>query len=186
MKSRSIEEALCLAREFSAAVEEEKSRELTLAMLEGTSAPFSRKQFQPGHITCSALVLHPEGNRVLLMHHHRHRRWLLPGGHVEEEDATLADAARRETLEETAVTTLPMNVGLLVGMDVHGIPARKDEPFHLHHDLIFLLRAQAPEFAVTDEAPRVAWSAMDELAQYAAPPNIVRAAGRAAALNKNR
>ena len=49
------------------------------------------------------MVLHPDGRRVLLMHHHRHQRWLLPGGHVEEADVTLSDAARREAIEETAV-----------------------------------------------------------------------------------
>ena len=36
-----------------------KSRELTLDLLRQTSAPFSRQQFAPGHVTCTALVLHP-------------------------------------------------------------------------------------------------------------------------------
>ena len=179
MKRRSTDEALRLVRDFAAAPEEEKSRELTLALLEGTGEPFSRDQFHPGHITCSALVVHPEGTHVLLMHHHRHKRWLLPGGHVEREDPTLADAARRETLEETLVATRAAERSVLAGIDVHGIPARKGEPFHLHHDLIFLLRAESGTFQTTEEAPRVAWCAMDELAQYEAPGNIVRAAVRA-------
>ena len=48
-------------RAFDASPEEEKSRELILALLEFTQAPFSRDQFHPGHITCTAVVLHPDG-----------------------------------------------------------------------------------------------------------------------------
>jgi 8-oxo-dGTP pyrophosphatase MutT (NUDIX family) len=63
-------------------------------------------------------------------------------------------------------------------MDVHVIPARKGEPFHLHHDLIFAFTAESEEFSLTDEAPQVAWCGMDELARYQLPPSIVRAAMR--------
>src|SRR5271165_1435044 len=81
-----------------------KSRELILDLLRQTNAPFSRHQFTPGHITCTALVLHPDRSpdrpKVLFMHHHRLHRWLLPGGHVEESDASLAAAAAREAAEE--------------------------------------------------------------------------------------
>src|SRR5579864_4252138 len=73
-----------------------KSRELTLDLLRHSTAPFSRSQFAPGHVTCTALVQHPREPRVLFMHHHRIRRWLLPGGHVEESDGSLAEAAARE------------------------------------------------------------------------------------------
>jgi 8-oxo-dGTP pyrophosphatase MutT (NUDIX family) len=173
-------EALSLATSFAASSEEEKSRELILALLENTPAPFSRDQFHPGHITCTALVLHPDGRRVLLIHHHRHRRWLLPGGHVEERDETLSDAARREAVEETAVRISPGSVARLAGMDVHGIPAHKGEPFHLHHDLIFKLDAESGEIARTEEAPEVAWCGIDDVDLYCLPASIVSAFRRVA------
>jgi 8-oxo-dGTP pyrophosphatase MutT (NUDIX family) len=176
---RSIEEARRLVEAFNASPEEHKSRELILALLEKTEAPFSRDQFHPGHITCTAVVLAPDRQRILLMHHHRHRRWLLPGGHVEEEDVTLGDAARREAEEETAVRIAVAAGARLVGMDVHAIPARKGEPFHLHHDLIFAFEAESDEFACTEEAPEVVWCGVEEFDRYGVPPNIVRAAGRA-------
>ena len=176
---RSIEEALQLVERFAASPEEQKSRELVLALLNQTEAPFSRHQFHPGHITCSAIVLAPDRERVLLMHHHRHRRWLLPGGHVEEEDATLGDAARREAVEETAVQIAVTARARLVGVDVHAIPARKSEPFHLHHDLIFAFEAASEKFACTEEAPQVVWCSMADFELYSVPPNVVRAAGRA-------
>jgi hypothetical protein len=40
---------------------------------------------------------------------------------------------------------------------VHGIPAKPNEPFHLHHDLIWCFRALTAEIAVTEEAPSVLW-----------------------------
>ena len=175
---RSTAEALTLVRAFHASPEEEKSRELILSLLEFTPTPFARDQFDPGHITCTALVLHPNGRQFLVMHHHRHRRWLLPGGHVEETDVTLSDTARREAIEETAVWIEDAGTARLAGMDVHAIPARKGEPFHLHHDLIFSFTADSGNFAVTNEAPQVAWCSLDEFHRYQLPPNIVRAAGR--------
>jgi len=172
-------EALALVRAFPASPEEEKSRELILSLLELTKAPFSRDQFHPGHITCTAVVLHPNGRQFLLMHHHRHRRWLLPGGHVEESDVTLGDTARREAIEETAVEIQAAGSSRLAGMDVHAIPARKGEPFHLHHDLIFAFSAASEIFSLTEEAPQVAWCGTDEFARYQLPSSIIRAAQRA-------
>ncbi len=49
--------------------------------------------------------------------------------------------------------------GVLVGIDVHGIPPKKVEPFHLHHDLIWAFRASTDEIEITDEAPQVMWAA---------------------------
>jgi 8-oxo-dGTP pyrophosphatase MutT (NUDIX family) len=170
-----------LVSDFAAAPEEEKSRELILALLEQTKTPFSRYQFNSGHITCTALVLHPERTAVLLAYHHRHRRWLLPGGHVEETDVTLEATAAREAVEETEVRIVPASIARFVGMDVHGIPARKNkrEPFHLHHDLIFAMEAESDVLSTTEEAPEVAWCGFDEFDHYDVPASIVRAASRA-------
>ena len=173
-------EALGLVSPFAATPEEEKSRELILALLEQTPTPFSRYQFHPGHITCTAVVLDPERRRVLLVYHRRLRRWLLPGGHVEEDDATLGEVARREALEETAVRIVPGGTARLVGMDVHGIPGHKgkNEPYHLHHDLIFGLEAESEAVESTEEAPEVIWCGTREFEKYALPGSIVRAIGR--------
>ncbi len=92
------------------------------------------------------------------MHHHRLHRWLLPGGHVEESDNSLAGAAAREATEETFVRIDQAYAPWLAGIDVHGIPPKKDEPFHLHHDLIWCFRALTEDIQVTDEAPSVLWA----------------------------
>jgi 8-oxo-dGTP pyrophosphatase MutT (NUDIX family) len=149
-----------------------KSRELTLELLRQTSAPFSGSQFMPGHLTCTALVFHPDQPRVLFMYHHRLRRWLLPGGHVEESDASLAAAAAREALEETLVRIDHSHVSRLVGIDVHGIPSGKTKPFHLHHDLIWCFRAVAADIAATDEAPSVLWAEETDWDRLNVPDSI--------------
>ena len=55
----------------------------------------------PGERECALAA--EIGQRVLLVHHARLDRWLLPGGHVEPEDGCVEDAARREVIEETGV-----------------------------------------------------------------------------------
>jgi 8-oxo-dGTP pyrophosphatase MutT (NUDIX family) len=139
-----------------------KSKELALNLLAHSAAPFARAQFAPGHITCTALVVHPHDTAVLFMHHHRLQRWLLPGGHVEEEDATPAGAAAREAVEETTVAIDESFEPRLVGIDVHGIPPKREEPFHLHHDLIWCFRALSDRVEETSEAPQVMWAAERE------------------------
>jgi hypothetical protein len=86
---------------------------------------------------------------------------------------------RREAIEETAVQIKAAGASRLAGMDVHAIPARKGEPFHLHHDLIFAFSAASEIFSLTEEAPQVAWCGTDEFARYQLPSSIIRAAQRA-------
>jgi 8-oxo-dGTP pyrophosphatase MutT (NUDIX family) len=152
-----------------------KSQELVLGLLRHSAAPFSRDQFAPGHITCTALVMHPTQPRVLLMHHHRLHRWLLPGGHVEAPDASLAAAAAREAREETSVQLDPGFPPVLTGIDVHGIPPKKDEAYHLHHDLIWCFRATADAIAQSGEAPQVMWASAEDMAAMEITESIRRA-----------
>jgi 8-oxo-dGTP pyrophosphatase MutT (NUDIX family) len=152
-----------------------KSRELILALLDCSPTPFSRSSFTPGHITCTGLVLASEGDRLLLVHHRRLKRWLLPGGHVEPEDGEIWDAASREVIEETNAELLPDPAPRLAGMDVHGIPSNGREPYHLHHDLLFAFRAASREIRVSPESRDVAWCTPAEFDRYALPDNIRRA-----------
>jgi len=156
-----------------------KSRELTLMLLEHSEYPFSRRQFTPGHITCTAVVLDPQRKRVLLMFHHRLLRWLLPGGHCEGDDSSISGVAGREAVEETGVKIDLAAPSALVGIDVHGIPPKKKEPFHLHHDLIFAFAAKSDAIQVTEEAREVAWSGFGELGRYGVADSIVRSVRRA-------
>ncbi len=155
-----------------------KSQDLVSGLLQYSENPFSRHQFTPGHITCTALVLHPSERAVLLMYHHRLNRWLLPGGHVEPDDLSLRHAAAREAMEETHVQLGEISHSVLAGIDVHGIPRRSNEPYHLHHDLLWAFRASSDWIETTEEAPRVTWAKEDVWKAHNLSENICRAARR--------
>jgi len=156
-----------------------KSKDLAYLLLQHGSKPFSGRQFWPGHITCTALVLHPRESRTLVIHHHRLNRWLLPGGHVEKNDATLDAVASREAQEETHVQIDRRHTPFLAGIDVHGIPPKQREPFHLHHDLIWCFRAANEDFEITPEAPEVAWAQESDWERLDLTPSICRSIQRA-------
>lgn len=158
-----------------------KSKELVLRLLEHGSSPFSRDHFTPGHITGTAVVVSPGRDRFLVVHHRRLDRWLLPGGHVEDSDERVWDTARREAIEETGVELAPEERPLLVGIDVHGIPAsaKKAEPYHLHHDLVFRFHAVSDRLAGSEEAREVLWCSISHFQTYSLPVSIRRSVLRA-------
>ncbi len=156
-----------------------KSKDLTHLLLQHATKPFSPRQFWPGHITCTALVFHPREPRVLVIHHHRLNRWLLPGGHVEPNDTSPDAVAAREAEEETRVRIDSRAKPFLAGIDVHGIPPREQIPYHLHHDLIWCFRAASDEFEATEEAPKVSWAREDDWERLDLTPSIRRSIQRA-------
>lgn len=155
-----------------------KSRDLTLALLGWSPDPFSRRIFTPGHVTCTGVVLSPKRRRVLVVHHNRLDRWLLPGGHCESADRNISAVAEREVIEETGAV---LNVGEapLVGVDVHPIPANHKEPMHLHHDLIFGFVAKSSKTECSMESRAVAWCEPTEYDSYNLPHPIRKAVARA-------
>ena len=159
----------------------EKSKELVLGLLVHSEAPASRDQFAPGHLTATAVVLHPREKRFLLVHHRRLDRWLLPGGHVEDVDEFIWETARREAVEETGVNLRVEVEPRMVGVDVHGIPPRRKEPFHLHHDLIFCFRAGSESLHGSEETRDVVWCSLDEFDRYDLADSIRRSVLRALA-----
>ena len=116
---------------------------------------------EPGHLTASAIVLDAEGRKVLLTHHRKLGRWLQLGGHCDG-DADLARVALREATEESGIEGLSIDP-TPIDVDVHAIPARKDEPEHLHLDTRFLVRAHAGAVArASDESLDLRWFDREE------------------------
>lgn len=157
------------------------------ALLEDTPAPFSRAQFQPGHLTCSACVLGAGGERVLLLHHAKLSRWLQPGGHVEAGDAGPLASALREVREESGIAgpLRPLEGGAggaLVDLDVHEIPARGDEPAHLHYDLRYALAVPGtPALRRSGESNALRWVEVACLEDLTREESVTRLVARARA-----
>jgi 8-oxo-dGTP pyrophosphatase MutT (NUDIX family) len=124
--------------------------------------PFSRRHFEPGHVTASCFIVDPTGTRLLLHHHRRLDRWLQMGGHLEAAESPV-DAAMREGIEESGLRDLEWVCYGVFDVDVHAIPAGKGEPDHHHFDIRYLARTTTPDGIVMDqnESSDLTWVSLD-------------------------
>ncbi len=155
---------------------EAESHRRICALVESAARPFSRDHYEPGHITASAFVVDRRNRGTVLLHHLKLGIWVQPGGHLEPGDASPAEAALREAREETGLSSVAFAPGTAqpFDLDVHDIPARKNEPAHAHHDLRYLLAAdfgEAPK-PPDGEAERVRWFTWDEAFALDLDPNL--------------
>ncbi len=118
---------------------------------------FCRSQ-QRGHITGSAWLLNPAGDKALLTLHHNLQRWMQLGGHSDGDADTLR-VALREATEESGIEGIEALSTEIFDVDIHRIPARpaKGEPAHLHYDVRFLLRAPHEHYSISPESDDLAW-----------------------------
>jgi 8-oxo-dGTP pyrophosphatase MutT (NUDIX family) len=133
----------------------------------GSGRPmWTRSEFDPGHFTASGFVASPDHSSLLLFHHGTLRRWLRPGGHLESEDLTIEDSARREIAEETGLSEIDRVGTSLMRVDAHPIPERGPEPGHIHIDLALGFVARTDDIAVVDEILDARWVPFDRLGEY--------------------
>lgn len=131
--------------------EQERTSLAALAeQLDALPRPFD-EDAGPVHVTSSALVVSARG--IILHKHKRLGIWIQPGGHINDGERP-EDAAIREVLEETGLTTTHFSGRpTIVHVDVH--PAPKG---HTHLDLRYLLRSPADDpTPPAGESPDVAW-----------------------------
>jgi 8-oxo-dGTP pyrophosphatase MutT (NUDIX family) len=170
----------------SYAPDDPRERDFVLRMqaLARMSAPFSRDHFLPGHFTASAFVIDPASRALLLILHKKLGLWLQPGGHVEVTDEHVESAARREVLEETGVLELRplLSPGSIFDVDIHAIPARKNEPAHEHFDVRFAFAATDPSLLETGEVEAVRWVPFERVASVTADESVLRAVRKLDAL----
>ncbi|MBF6194924.1 NUDIX domain-containing protein [Nocardia sp. CDC186] len=134
---------------------ERSLREAMLAFL-GSAPRGCLREHAPGHITASAVVFSHDGREVLLTLHPRVGRWIQLGGHCEERDETVADAALREATEESGIAGLRLEPGLY-GAQAHPITCSLGVPTR-HLDLLFRITAPAGALPVrSHESTDLRW-----------------------------
>jgi len=134
---------------------ERRSAEIALDVIAALVRPWD-EHADPTHVTASAILVGVRG--VVLHRHKRLGLWLQPGGHVDDGEHP-AQAARREAIEETGITSRHLgSTPALIHIDVHPGPRG-----HTHLDLRYLLWGDDVDPApATGESPDVAWFAWEE------------------------
>ena len=166
------------------ALEREHLRRMQTLVKSGEQS-LLRDNYVPGHFTASAFVLNPERTHLLLIFHSKLQLWLQPGGHVDDTDASLEHAARREVAEETGKHELESILPAPLDLDVHRIPARLDMPAHEHFDVRFLFVAPDMAHAAGSDALAAQWVPLTELSSVATDESIRRSARKIVRLLSN-
>lgn len=122
-----------------------------------------------GHLTASTIVFDATLTHVLLTLHPRVGKWIQLGGHCEESDPTLADAAAREADEESGISGLRLT-SAPVHLHTHPITCSLGVPTR-HLDVRYAAVAPAfngelPPIVRSAESTDLAWWPIDGL-----PPN---------------
>jgi 8-oxo-dGTP pyrophosphatase MutT (NUDIX family) len=101
------------------------------------------------HVTASALVVHPQSQRVLLRWHPRMQQWMQVGGHFDPGETDPLAVARREAREETGLVDLaPLTTsGVIAPVQIVIVPVPEygAEPAHEHADLRFVFVTDQPD-----------------------------------------
>ncbi|MEU6310649.1 NUDIX domain-containing protein [Streptomyces sp. NPDC047014] len=140
--------------------------------LEAADATPTERSTLPGHITCSAVVV-DRHRRMLHIRHQVSGKMLAPGGHVEDGDRTLLEAALREVHEETGIPPGALCTTVAYGrlpfdIDIHDVDARPDkgEAAHRHYDFRFVFALVPEEVEITlqgEEVSAAEWLSFDHV-----------------------
>lgn len=127
-----------------------------------------------GHITGSAMIVNHDRTETLLTHHHKLDKWLQLGGHSDGDPDTL-HVALREAEEESGLKGIVAVTEKIFDVDVHSIPARKNEPEHFHFDVRFLFEADHTQpLLMTSESKDLAWIPLGRIEEYTTEESVLR------------
>ena len=122
-----------------------------------------RRDGGPDHVTASCVVIDPAAQSVLLNHHRKAGLWGQFGGHLEPEDVSLHDAARREAEEESGLQPLTVSHAP-IDLHVHDLSSAFGSCTR-HFDVVYAASASVRDDLpiVSSESLDVAWFPMTDL-----------------------
>jgi ADP-ribose pyrophosphatase YjhB (NUDIX family) len=118
-----------------------------------------------GHVTVSAWIVDEREKKVLILHHKSLDKYIQVGGHIEQEDETIWQAAMREAKEETSLKTIYSEKQEIFCVDVHDIPDTKKAKKHKHYDIAIYMKANSLDSIEYDkeESNSIHWMSFDEI-----------------------
>ncbi len=134
-----------------------------------------------GHITVGSFVYSKSDDAFLVLYHKDLKMYLYPGGHVNNNDRNIIEAAKRELKEETGLTNLELftinNEVLPFDIHTHIIPFNErvnmSEHYHFDFRFLFLIDEICNVHVDEDELEHYKWVSAKELSEYSNFGNIV-------------
>jgi ADP-ribose pyrophosphatase YjhB (NUDIX family) len=118
----------------------------------------------PAHLVCRALVVTPDW-RLLQVGGPVLPGWQLPGGHVDQDDASLLGSVLRQLQRLTGIDPNVLRPESALPFDVDAVPVEPmpalGEPEHTHYDFRYLLHLPSRDHASADAALR--WVPVDDV-----------------------
>jgi len=153
--------------------EEKAAQQCMLEFINQHSDCFERS-LEIGHITASSWLLNKDHTHALLMHHAKLDKWVQLGGHCDGNTNAL-DVAIKEAQEESGIMSIKPLSDEIFDIDIHLIPARKNEPEHYHYDIRFLLHVTSDEdFVQNNESKELRWINKNRNELPANEPSVIR------------
>lgn len=151
-------------------------------LIDSRPQPLDRSE-RPGHFTGSALVVHADLERTLVLFHAKLKIWVQPGGHADG-DANLPAVALREAEEETGIEGLCV-WPVAVDLDIHRVDP-PGEDAHEHFDVRFVVLApDGAAIHANHESEAHRWVRPEELAGLGADVGLQRWATNGLALARS-
>lgn len=146
------------------------------------------------HLTVTGYTVTPDRTHLLMVFHKKLRRWLPPGGHVEENEFP-SDAVLREVREETGIRAVHVpNQALDLDLDgvvdvqlptpltmsAQLIPKNGRDREHIHIDMMFELVANNADRQLANEreVAEIRWFSRHEVLQEPETFDAVRTYAR--------
>ena len=152
---------------------EKKSKNRMISFIKMYSNCFDRS-LNIGHMTASAWLINQDNTKVLLMHHTKLDRWLQLGGHCDT-DPNVLRVAIKEVQEESGINAIEPVSKEIFDIDIHLIPANKNEKAHYHYDVRFLLQVKSNEKVQANrESKELRWIGRNLKDLPTKEPSVVR------------
>lgn len=157
---------------------QEESKHKILTELEQYGEKLYFRESLHGHMTASAIILNPQLDKILMVHHNIYNSYGWTGGHADGE-TDLYSVAYKEAQEETGVEKLyPVSRSIL---SAEALPVQehikkgKQVTAHEHYNLTFgFICSEKEKIRIKpDENSGVKWIEIDKLSQYCTEANMI-------------